>query len=370
MKRPSGLNLNNMIFSLFWWVIQKISPQKGEKLMYWGLESGAFPNRSKEDPILSMDFLGMHFNTPVGIASSFDKKVGIVDDLIFMGAGFGEMGPYTLENESPVTETFFLPKDRAIVTQSLGFKNFGIINMVPAFINRRYLPNIVGISITSTAESEEENVKQGRIMTYNEEFDMMVRKIAPYCDFLTVDFSHPEVEMSRVISDGATVIPLLRTVQKAAEEAAPIHKPKIFVKLPLNLTPMELPMVCHHMLEAKVDAVIVGGPFSLSHERLKLSKNLYAGMLTGAPVKRYVIDMIGKVHQFSKGKLPVIACGGIFNGRDAYDCLAAGASLIQLDTVLRYEGPGAVTKINRELATLLRRKGLDNVSKAIGIDFY
>ena len=368
MKKPKRLRLNNLLFSIFWWFIQKVSPKKGERLLYWGLQSGAFPNRFREDPRLATQVLGFNLKTPVGVGAGFDKRVGVVDDLIFMGAGFGEFGPYTLEEEQPVTETFFLRRDKAIIVQSLGYKNFGLVNMVPAFINRRYLPNIVGVNISITAEYEGENVKMGRVMTYEEEFAIMTHKIAPYCDFITVNFAHPETELSRIISDGSMIGGILKSIKRAVQEAAPIQKPKILVKIPLNVTPLELPLVCQHLMTAGVDGVVVAGALSLSQAKVKLSKKHYAGMLSGAPVKPYVLEMISKVYQFTKGKLPIIACGGVWTGQDAYECLAAGASLIQIGTVLRFEGPKAVTKINKELALILKQKGFKSVTEAVGAD--
>ena len=371
MKRAERLNLNNILFSLFWWIIQKISPRHGEKLLYWGLQSGAFPNRFKPDPSLAVDVMGFHFKSPVGIGAGFDTQGNVIDDLIFMGAGFGEFGPYTLEREKPTVETFFLRKDKAIITQSLGYRNNGVLNTVPMFTNRRYLPNTISIAITITAEFEEENVKQGRIMSYAEEFDLMVRKIAPYTDMITLDFSHPETELSRLIADSSAVVPLLKGIKLAATQAAPIQRPRILVKIPLNLTSLELPLVCQNLINAGVDGVIVAGPLSLSVTRPNLSKqNFFAGMVTGAPVHKYVVEMVSKVYQFTKGKLPIIACGGVFSGMDAYTCIAAGASLVQIGSVLRFEGPKAVTKINRDLSAIVRKKGLNSVGEAVGIDFY
>lgn len=370
MARASRLNLNNILFSLFWWFIQKISPKHGEKLLFWGLKAGAFPNRSQNDPILETEVCGFHFKTPLGIGPGFDKQGNVVDDLIFMGAGFGEFGPYTLEHENPTTETFFLRKDKAIVTQSLGYKNIGISNVLPQLINRRYLPNIISVNITSTADSEEENVKLGRMMTYAEEFSLMVRKVAPYTDIITINLAHPETELSTLLSDASSLVPLLKGIKKAAYEAAPIQRPRIWVKIPLTITPLEVPMVCQNLMDAGIDGIIVGGALSLSQAKVPLTPQHTAGMLSGLPTKKYVLEMISKVHQFTKGQIPIIACGGIFSGMDAYACLAAGASLLQIGSVLRFDGPKAVTKINRELATILRQKGLKSVNEAIGIDFY
>lgn len=55
-----------------------------------------------------------------------------------------------------------------------------------------------------------------------------------------------------------------------------------------------------------------------------------------------------------EGKIPIIGVGGIFTGKDAYDKIKAGASLIQIYTALTYEGPPVVNKIKRELNELLK----------------
>ena len=55
----------------------------------------------------------------------------------------------------------------------------------------------------------------------------------------------------------------------------------------------------------------------------------------------------------SKGKLPIIAVGGIMSVQDALNMLDAGATLIQLYTGFIYEGPALARRINR--AILKRR---------------
>ena len=56
----------------------------------------------------------------------------------------------------------------------------------------------------------------------------------------------------------------------------------------------------------------------------------------------------------STGNLPIIGVGGISSGKDAYEKIRAGASLVQLYTALIYEGPPLVKRIKRELTQLLR----------------
>ena len=52
--------------------------------------------------------------------------------------------------------------------------------------------------------------------------------------------------------------------------------------------------------------------------------------------------------------MPVIGVGGVFTGRDAYEMITAGASLVQIYTSLSYEGPPVIRKIKNELADILR----------------
>ena len=368
-KRAHRLGLNNLLFSVFWWMLQKISPKQGKTLLYWGLQSGAFPNRAVFDPVLMSSFFQHTLHTPIGIGAGFDNKANVIDDLIFMGAGFGELGPYTLEPENPTVEEFYLKKDKAVVTQSLGVQNPGVSRMIPILTNRRYLPNIIGVNITSTSYSEEENIKMGRHMTYEEEFDMMARKVAPFCDYITLDFSTAGMALSAIPTDASAFVPMIKGIKKAVSEAAPIQTPLIFVKLPLSMTPLEMSLVCQNVVAAEVDAVIVGAPASLYHMPIRLSKPMTAGMLSGRPLKTYMIEMISRVRQFTQAQVPIMACDGVFTGRDAYEMIAAGASWVQVGTVLQYEGPAAITKINRELAQILKEKGFSSVKDAVGADY-
>lgn len=62
-----------------------------------------------------------------------------------------------------------------------------------------------------------------------------------------------------------------------------------------------------------------------------------------------------------------VGVGGVFNGKDAYEKIKAGASMIQIYTSLIYEGPPIVTRIKKELADLIVADGYANVTDCIGI---
>jgi dihydroorotate dehydrogenase len=74
------------------------------------------------------------------------------------------------------------------------------------------------------------------------------------------------------------------------------------------------------------------------------------------------------MYRFTAGRIPIIGCGGIASGADAYAKIRAGASLVQLYSALVFQGPGLVGRIKSELAALLRRDGFSSVADAVGTD--
>jgi dihydroorotate dehydrogenase len=52
----------------------------------------------------------------------------------------------------------------------------------------------------------------------------------------------------------------------------------------------------------------------------------------------------------TRGKLDVIAVGGVSNGQEALTTLQSGSKAVQIATAVVKEGPAAFTRIKRELA--------------------
>ena len=65
--------------------------------------------------------------------------------------------------------------------------------------------------------------------------------------------------------------------------------------------------------------------------------------------------------------MPIIGCGGVASGEDAYRMIRAGASLVQLYTALVFHGPALVPRMAR-LADLLKQDGFTTVVDAVGAD--
>ena len=69
---------------------------------------------------------------------------------------------------------------------------------------------------------------------------------------------------------------------------------------------------------------------------------------------------------FRQGTIPLIGCGGVSDGKSAYEKIKNGASLVQLYTSLVYEGPSVVLRTKRQLADLIVQDGFASITEAVG----
>ena len=74
------------------------------------------------------------------------------------------------------------------------------------------------------------------------------------------------------------------------------------------------------------------------------------------------------MYRFTEGQIPIIGCGGVASGQDAYEKIRAGASAIQLYTAIVFDGFPVIGKVKRELTSLVKQDGYGNVSEAVGVD--
>src|SRR6185503_19996089 len=85
------------------------------------------------------------------------------------------------------------------------------------------------------------------------------------------------------------------------------------------------------------------------------------GGLSGKPLANRSTRMIADLYELTRGRIPLIGVGGIFNAEDAWEKIAAGASLVQLYTGFIYQGPRIAQQIIEDLAKILAREGFPNL---------
>ena len=89
------------------------------------------------------------------------------------------------------------------------------------------------------------------------------------------------------------------------------------------------------------------------------------GGLSGKSIKHIAIRC---VYEISKNlQIPVIGCGGIFTWQDAVEFMLAGASVVQLGSVIGYQGIKAFRNISCGIQKYLENKGFKKVTEIIGL---
>jgi len=117
-----------------------------------------------------------------------------------------------------------------------------------------------------------------------------------------------------------------------------------------------------------VAGIVATNATAFMRENLKSRHGLEPGGLSGRPITALVTSFIAHIHKSTRGRLPIIGVGGIFDARDAYEKIKAGANALQIYTGWIYEGPGAVKRINKGLLQLIERDGFSHISQAVGLE--
>ena len=90
-----------------------------------------------------------------------------------------------------------------------------------------------------------------------------------------------------------------------------------------------------------------GFVFDENYEPSILPKNGYGG-IGGLVIKPFGLSNVRKFHEILSN-IPIIGCGGITKGRDIYEYLLSGATLVQVGTQLVKEGPSVFRRLLSEL---------------------
>jgi dihydroorotate dehydrogenase (fumarate) len=80
------------------------------------------------------------------------------------------------------------------------------------------------------------------------------------------------------------------------------------------------------------------------------------GGIGGSVVKPFGLSNVRQFHNLLPN-VPIIGCGGVVTGRDAYEYLLCGATLVQIGTQLVKEGPSVFPRVLKELNDIIEIKG-------------
>jgi len=322
-------------------------------------------NSCKPTRALAVKLFGLTFSNPVGLAAGFDKDGVALTELAALGFGHIEAGTVTYHAQpgNPKPRLFRLPKDQALINRA-GFNNQGAASLVEHVRSNR--PNcVLGVSIGKSKITPMESA----IDDYLASFDL-VYEVA---DYIAVNVSSPNTPHLRELQQAEQLHGLLTALQNRNRDLQLRNKRSrpmpLLVKLSPDLTTPELEMIIEVVRELKIDGVIATNT-TIGRRNLQSSmQNINAcgeGGLSGKPLASRSTEMVADLFRLTRGKLPIIGVGGIFTAADAWEKIAAGASLVQLYTGFIYQGPCVAKAINDGLAMLIDQAGFENLEAAVG----
>ncbi len=103
---------------------------------------------------------------------------------------------------------------------------------------------------------------------------------------------------------------------------------------------------------------------SIDTESLRPVLGGVTGGLSGPAIRPVALRCVWQVHQ-AMPEVPVVGVGGIASGQDAMEFLLAGASAVQVGTVI-FNDPGAPMRVVAELAAELAARGFAKSVDAVG----
>ena len=198
-----------------------------------------------------------------------------------------------------------------------------------------------------------------------EDYANSFRILRPLADFFVVNVSSPNTPNLRELQDKAALDEILAALQSLNSQ-----QPKpLLVKVAPDLSFEALDEILELALRRNLSGIVATNTTITRPDTAdkKLSR-VYseAGGLSGRPLRARSTEVIRHIYQQTKGTLPIIGVGGIFNTEDAWEKIQAGASLVQIYSGLVYEGPALVKDIVSGLRRRLHEGGFSTLKSAVG----
>ncbi|MBP3455740.1 MAG: quinone-dependent dihydroorotate dehydrogenase [Alistipes sp.] len=298
---------------------------------------------AERSPMLEREVFGMKFPNPVGVAAGYDCNGEAIEELAAAGFGFVEIGTVTPRPQAgnPRPRLFRMPSAGAMLDRT-GYPSKGLEYVMGRVRNRRR-GIIVGCNIGKNTITPDHAATGDYLKVF--------RNMYQYVDYFSINVCCNTSSKVYVPTSKDAISELLAPLFEFRRGQSD-YRP-ILIKISPDLSTEQLDQVVDALVELPLDGIVaVAG--TLSRDGLTSAERAYAdskgaGAISGAPLTRRAIETVAYIHRRSGGFYPIIGSGGMMSPEDVRDMLAAGASLVQLNTGIIYHGIGLAGKICRWL---------------------
>lgn len=343
---------------LFKTILARLDSERAHHLAFWVIRAlptlglGRLVHRfTRPRTDIGVETLGLHFDSPFGLAAGFDKDGKAVIALGQLGFGHVEVGTITAiaQPGNPKPRLFRLIPDRALINR-MGFNNAGARDARSRLARVRTIGGrpVLGINIGKSRVAPVESSTSDYLSSTS--------ILAPLADYLVVNVSSPNTPGLRGLQEIDRLSPLLQAVKTSAGTTP------LLVKIAPDLRDDEVTRIAKLVVAIGLDGIIATNT-TLSRADLRTDADTVdaagAGGLSGAPLAHRSIAVLRLIRAVVPPEFCVISVGGVETADQVAERLAAGATLVQGYTAFLYRGPLWARQINRGLDRILARAARD-----------
>ena len=327
----------------------RLDPETAHNLAFWlGERACAWPRLP--DPALPLGLrrraFGLEFPTPLGLAAGLDKGATLLPLWKALGFGHVEIGTVTPRPQpgNPRPRLFRFPQ-AGLILNRMGFNSEGAA-VVAGRLRHRPPGLLVGGNLGKNKETPEALALDDYRAAY--------RLIAPQVDYIALNVSSPNTPRLRNLQAPEALKPLLAGMLTLRRELG-LERQPLLLKLAPDLAPEDL--------DAIVEVAVASGISGLIATNTTLDRGVVdeplrafvetkgAGGLSGEPLKVKAREVRRRILAALRGRLPLVACGGLGSPEDVQGALDDGAALAQIYSALIFQGPGLVAAVHQHLTT-------------------
>ena len=324
-----------------------LDPETAHNLAFWlGERACSWPWLPEvEHPAhLRRSAFGLDFPTPLGLAAGLDKGATLLPLWKAMGFGHVEIGTVTPRPQpgNPRPRLFRFPK-AGLILNRMGFNSEGA-EVVAARLRRRPVGLVVGGNLGKNKETPEAQALDDYRAAY--------RLIAPQVDYVALNVSSPNTPGLRNLQAPEALKPLLAGMLELRKELG-LEAQALLLKLAPDLATEDLDAIVEVAVTVGISGLIATNTTldrGVVAEPLRaLVESKGAGGLSGVPLKAKAREVRRRLLSALRGRLPLVACGGLGSPGDVQGALDDGAALVQIYSALIFEGPSLIRRIQSGL---------------------
>ena len=303
-------------------------------------------------PMLQQEIFGRIFQNPVGLGAGFDKDGQYITAMPTLGFGFTEIGTVTPQPQdgNPKPRLFRLIEDQSI-QNAMGFNNKGSYYMLQQLKKLYFFDYPLGI-----------NIGKNKLTPDNEalnDYETLFRAFKDHGDYIVINISSPNTPGLRDLQNE-------NFIKAIFEMAKEITTQPVLLKIAPDMEAEDAIVLCKTAVDAGAAGIIATNT-TIDYSLTSHAKDF--GGISGALLTEKSYRLFKAIGKELYGKTLLISVGGIDSAEEAYRRIKAGASLVQVYSMLIYRGPALIKEINEGLIKLLQKDGYSHISEAIGADW-